>query len=332
MRGIDVDNDSAFLNETLLNCCTDRRLELTRSRAYRKNDQAWIEQKNGAVVRRFAGYDRYSGPIAGQVLAHLYGAVRLYVNFFHPSFKLIGKTRNGATVTKRYRKPATPCERLLAHEGVSAEVKNTLREHRARLDPIALLHTIREAQSALAAIARSETDRGVNRASLEQFLSQLPELWRQGEIRPTHSPRTRRPRTWRTRKDPFEGVWPQVLRWLQHEPDSTAKALFDRLRDRHPDRFHNGQLRALQRRVRQWRTVMARPLVYGCADGAQPWQIAPIGADAVTGTSASRSGKATQRGRIVACTPRSPVGPDLSTPFPPLRRCMRNAAPWRRRG
>ena len=63
MRGIDTDNDSAFLNETLVNYCTDRRLEFTRSRAYRKNDQAWIEQKNGAVIRRFAGYDRYSGPI-----------------------------------------------------------------------------------------------------------------------------------------------------------------------------------------------------------------------------------------------------------------------------
>ena len=114
MRGtIDVDKDSACLNETLLNYCTDRRLELTRSRAYRKNDQAWIEQTNGAVVRCFVGHDRYSGPIAGQALAHLYGALRLYVNFFQPSFKLLGKTRSGATVTKRYRKPATPCERLL---------------------------------------------------------------------------------------------------------------------------------------------------------------------------------------------------------------------------
>ena len=111
MRGIDIDNDSAFLNDTLVDFCTDRRIELTRSRAYRKNDQAWIEQKNGAVVRSFAGYDRYSGPIAGQALAHLYGAVRLYVNFFQPSFKLIEKTRNGGAVTKRYRKPATPWDR-----------------------------------------------------------------------------------------------------------------------------------------------------------------------------------------------------------------------------
>ena len=79
MRGIDSDNDSAFLNETLTTYCQDRGIEFTRSRAYRKNDQAWIEQKNGAVVRRFVGYDRYAGPVAGQALAQLYGAVRLYV-------------------------------------------------------------------------------------------------------------------------------------------------------------------------------------------------------------------------------------------------------------
>ena len=62
----------------------DRDIEFTRSRAYRKNDQAWIEQKNGSVIRRFVGHERYSGAIAGQALAHLYGAMRLYVNYFQP--------------------------------------------------------------------------------------------------------------------------------------------------------------------------------------------------------------------------------------------------------
>jgi hypothetical protein len=61
MRGLDVDNDSAFINETLLSYCRQRGLELTRCRAYRKNDQAWIEQKNGAVVRRLVGYGRLEG-------------------------------------------------------------------------------------------------------------------------------------------------------------------------------------------------------------------------------------------------------------------------------
>ena len=87
VRGIDSDNDSVFINETLTQYCAERCIESTRSRPYRSNDQAWIEQKNGSVVRRFVGHDRYSGQVAGQTMAHLYGAVRLYVNFFQPSFK-----------------------------------------------------------------------------------------------------------------------------------------------------------------------------------------------------------------------------------------------------
>ena len=87
IRGIDSDNDGVFINETLIGYCADQGIEFIRSRAYRSNDQAWIEQKNGSVVRRFVGHDRYSGQVAGQTMAHLYGALRLYVNFFQPSFK-----------------------------------------------------------------------------------------------------------------------------------------------------------------------------------------------------------------------------------------------------
>ena len=59
-----------------------------------------MEQKNGAVIRRFLGHERYSGQVAGQTIAHLHGAMRLYVNYFQPSFKLVEKTRNGSAVTK----------------------------------------------------------------------------------------------------------------------------------------------------------------------------------------------------------------------------------------
>ena len=98
-------NDGAFINETLIQYCADRGIEFTRSRAYRSNDQAWIEQKNGSVVRRFVGHDRYSGQVAGQTMAYLYGAGRLYVNYFQPSFKLIDKTRDGSTTVKHYSQP-----------------------------------------------------------------------------------------------------------------------------------------------------------------------------------------------------------------------------------
>ena len=135
-----------FINETLIQYCTDHGIEFTRSRAYRSNDQAWIEQKNGSVVRRFVGHDRYSGQVAGQTMAHLYEALRRYVNFFQPSFKLIDKTRDGATTVKRYSQPTTPCDRALSHQAVNLKAKALLARNRATLDPVASLHTIREAQ------------------------------------------------------------------------------------------------------------------------------------------------------------------------------------------
>ena len=89
-------------------------------------------------------------------MAHVYDAVRLYVNYFQPSFKLVEKTRDGASVVKRYSPPATPCDRLMQHDTVSARLMAKLSEFRAGLDPVALLHTIREAQSALVCQGRRE--------------------------------------------------------------------------------------------------------------------------------------------------------------------------------
>lgn len=261
LRGLDTDNDSVFMNETLVDYCDRHGIELTRSRAYRKNDQAWVEQKNGSVVRRLVGYDRFAGMAAAQVLARLFDVARLYVNYFQPSFKLRDKTRDGAKVTRRYFKPATPCERLLAHPAVSEQVKEQLRRRRADLDPVELLKKLRYAQADLAGLASADNEEASVDPSLEDFLAQLPDLWRQGECRPTHQQGPERVRTWRTRADPFEAVWPQAREWLEQEPDITGKALFDRLRGKYPGEFAPGQLRTLQRRVREWRQAMARTLI-----------------------------------------------------------------------
>lgn len=277
--GIDSDNDSAFINDTLLEYSKIQNIEFTRSRAYRKNDQAWIEQKNGAVIRRFVGHSRFSGIVAGQAFSHLYQAIRLYVNYFQPSFKLKEKVRNGSKVTKTYHKPATPCDRLLAHSDVDNKIKEKLKLNRMQLDPVDLLHQIRNDQAALSALSSSEDVTTVpERKSLEQFLSQLPTLWKAGEVRATHKNHTRKPRHWRTRKDPFEKVWPDVLRWLQEKPETTAKGLFRRLQKEHPDQFSDGQLRTLQRRVKEWRYIMAKRLVYACMDGNDQCSvISPVG-------------------------------------------------------
>ena len=100
-------------------------IDLTRSRRYRKNDQARVEQKNGAVVRKLLGYRRLQGVAGAQAITRLHGASHLFVNFFQPSFQLAEKRRQGAHVSKRYHPPQTPCERLLQTESLpeSAPVK-----------------------------------------------------------------------------------------------------------------------------------------------------------------------------------------------------------------
>src|ERR1700740_2666958 len=106
------------MNETVFDFCKTTGIELTRSRAYKKNDQAWVEQKNGAIVRRLVGYGRLEGLAAARSLAQLYAAARLHGNLFQPSFKLKEKKRIGARVIKRYHAPAPPIARVLAHAAV----------------------------------------------------------------------------------------------------------------------------------------------------------------------------------------------------------------------
>ena len=266
LRGIDTDNGLEFLNATLLQYCRDHQIEFTRSRPHHKNDQAWIEQKNGAIVRNLVGYRRLEGLAAAEALSRLYASSRLFVNFFQPSFKLASKTRIGARVKKRYYPPETPCARLLASEAIASEVKTQLRDTAARLDPLALLEEIRKMQLHLAALVdhgQAYTPPQRARQDLTGFLAGLSTAWRSGEVRATHVEKPKPPRYWRSRKDPFESFWPQVRQWLEADPDQTAKELFARLRHEHPGTFPAGQLRTLQRRVKDWRVQAARKLVFG---------------------------------------------------------------------
>lgn len=278
MLGVDTDNDSAFMNQTVFDYCRDNGLEQTRSRAYKKNDQAWVEQKNGAIVRRLVGYGRLSGLAATQALAQLYGASRLYVNFFQPSFKLKSKTRDGARVSKTYHAPATPCDRLLASPCVSATVKSKLKEQFDRLDPVLLLRDIRAAQQVLSEIAaRGPRDPSpVPLATdVSKFLESLATAWKDGEVRPTHRKRPAAERWWRTRADPFEHAWPVVEGWLNDEPTATAKELMQRLAQVVPHAYASkAQLRTLQRRIKAWRAEKAKDLILG-----QLRRVAPLAAE-----------------------------------------------------
>jgi Integrase core domain len=188
LKALDTDNGSEFINETLIKYCMRHGIELTRSRPYRKNDQAWVEQKNGSVVRKLLGYRRYQGVAAAQALARLYGVARLFVNFFQPSFKLAEKHRQGAHVTKRYGVPQTPCQRLLDAESTPETVKQRLRDTAEGVDPLKLLEEIRALQSHLVALSdKVPTPADVPTAvDMATFMSSLSDAWRDGEVRPTH--------------------------------------------------------------------------------------------------------------------------------------------------
>src|SRR5918912_2421189 len=186
LLGFDTDNDSVFMNETVRDYCQAAGIAFTRCRPYRKNDQAFVEQKNGAVVRRAVGYRRYEGLEAAAALARLYASLRLFVNYFQPSFKLAGKAREGARIRKRYHAPATPCERLLADARTSEAVRERVRALRASLDPVRLLREMRAAQQTLVAIADqgAENPLAVGTPPIEEFLAGLRTAWREGDVRP----------------------------------------------------------------------------------------------------------------------------------------------------
>ncbi len=114
LLGLDTDNGGEFLNYPLLGYCAHEHITFTRGRTYRSNDQCYVEQKNGTVVRQLVGYDRFDGELAIGQLAELYRAVRLYVNFFQPSLKLQVKRRQEQHVYRRYDPARTPFQRLLA--------------------------------------------------------------------------------------------------------------------------------------------------------------------------------------------------------------------------
>ena len=142
LLGMDSDNDGAFINEHLKRYCDQERITFTRSRPYKKNDQAHVEGKNWTVVRKYVGYARYEGDLARVTLNELYRDLRLYVNFFQPVMKLKEKIRVDAKVKKVYDTAQTPYQRVLASPDVSEEAKQNLREIYLTLNPVKLRDAI----------------------------------------------------------------------------------------------------------------------------------------------------------------------------------------------
>ena len=147
LKGFDVDNGSEFLTWHLWRYFLDRPapVDLRRSRPYKKNDQAHVEQKNFTHVRQLLGYERLEGPKLVSLMNGLYETWGLLHNFFCPTLKLERKTRVGSKTVRQYAKAQTPCQRLLTCPHLSAEQKAQLRARWESLNPIELKGTL-EAQ------------------------------------------------------------------------------------------------------------------------------------------------------------------------------------------
>lgn len=119
LRALHTEGGAEFINHLLVPCCLREKIAFTRGRGYRKNDQAYVEQRNWLSVRRQVGYDRFNSQEAYRLLQQLYPLLRLQLNFSRPVRKLVGKERLGAKVINHYDEPRTPYQRLLASGALS---------------------------------------------------------------------------------------------------------------------------------------------------------------------------------------------------------------------
>lgn len=274
--GIDTDNGSEFINADMIDYCDKEKITFTRGRAYKKNDQCYVEQKNGVVVRQIVGYDRFEGQQAYKQLTELYRAVRLYVNFFQPSMKLKKKWRISSKLRKTYYPAQTPFQRLKYTEHAGNEIIKKLNTINYALDPIRLLKQIEVLQDALwqhvIVTKQLSPFNNANAKSNESLKFQVsacglpkessvelnnedlivpPGIRKRHQYRKSKKPRVKH--WWRTKKDPFENVWDEVCKWLEKNPERTATSILLQLQKKYLGEYTDGQLRTLQRRVQTWR-------------------------------------------------------------------------------
>jgi hypothetical protein len=164
--GLDSDNGSEFINHGLYDWCQRHGVTFTRSRAWKKNDSAHVEQKNGAVVRQLIGYDRFASRAAYAQLARVYQFARLHVNFFQPTEKLVTKTRHGARVHRVYDRAQTPYQRLCAAGVLSAGKRQELEVLYQRLNPLQLRRDLDAALEHLWTLAAPDPHRSQGDAEI----------------------------------------------------------------------------------------------------------------------------------------------------------------------
>ena len=147
--GIDSDNGSEFINAHMLRYCIENKITFTRSRAHKKNDSCFVEQKNYSAVRRNVGYLRYDTEEELDILNELYIHLDYYTNYFQSALKLKSKIRTGSKVTKKYDVAKTPFRRVLASDDISIDKKKKLKNIYDKINPAELKRKISKLQDKL---------------------------------------------------------------------------------------------------------------------------------------------------------------------------------------
>jgi len=249
LLGLDTDNGTEFINHKLSDYCKSEDIVFTRSREFKSNDQAHVEEKNGSIVRRLVGYRRFEGDRLHRLMNELYKLTSFYVNYFQPSSKLQYKERNGGHVTRRYDKARTPCQRLL-ELNVGEPIKAKLRSTFDTLNPVELLAHIEHFQTELdastALILRNPASSPT--AECELLLADYTAAKTETEQRTPAKPKA-------GRKSIVSAAVTRDIHMLLHQdPSMTPTALIPQLEKRYPGMFGNKQWRTLARRIEKWRS------------------------------------------------------------------------------
>ncbi|EFH86194.1 integrase family protein [Ktedonobacter racemifer DSM 44963] len=266
--GLDTDNGGEFINEAVLSYCEQEQITFTRGRPTLKNDQCYVEQKNGNIVRQVVGYDLFVGMQAYQQLGEVYRALHIYVNCFQPSMKLQAKQVDGRKVHLVYDEARTPLQRLMRSKVLSDASEQALMQMFRVIDPILLFAQVKEMQQAL--FTRTESATGetetlpVRRFCVERCLPTslaadvLPSALILEQHEQVHeSPSLQTLLDWpRTRHDPFKDVWELIASWVIAHPERNCGEMFRELQCLFPERYQPFHLRTLQRGVRKIRACL----------------------------------------------------------------------------
>jgi len=243
LLGLDTDNGSEFINDDVYEYCRQRQIVFERGRPGKKNDQAHVEQKNGSVVRRSVGCDRYDGEAALSALREVYSVLRVHLNYFRPSMKLAEKKRSGDDTSRRYDVAKTPLQRLLSSSILDTLEKEQLRAEFARLDPLALLHGLAAATARFQALVCTAVP-----AAIEPKAPPLP-------------PPTRKNR----KSSVFREIWGDVEQAfaVKKKKPPCIQHLFAKLQQRYPH-IEDQQIHMFRKRVHEWQRERAQELAPKC--------------------------------------------------------------------